>query len=106
MKLVIIPDDGLVQIDDENFIVDTKGAPKDIHALQWNNGATLEPGDDKGEVEYKTSVDGQKPDNKIITKLPKWTDKYIKDWEKAKENYELEMKALEEDPDDVPEPMI
>ena len=99
MKLIIIPEDGMVQIDDENFIVETKSAPKNIHALQWNTGF-LEPGDDKGEVEYKVNEDGLKPDNKIITQLPAWTTKYIKDWEKAKEQWELE-----NDPDDVPEPM-
>ena len=103
MKLVIIPDDGLVQIENINFIVEIKSVPKDIHALQWNTGS-LEPGDDKGEVEYKAKED-QGPYNTIITKLPKWTDKYIKEWEKAKENYEREMKLLEIDPEDIPEPM-
>ena len=105
MKLIIIPEDGMVQIDNENLIVETKSAPKDIHALEWNTGF-LESGDDKGEVEYKANENGQKPDNKIITKLPAWTTKYIKDWEKVKENYEREMELLEIEPDDVPEPMI
>ena len=89
MKLTIIPEDGMVHIDNENFIVETKSAPKNIHALQWNTGF-LEPGDDKGEVEYKVNEDGLKPDNKIITQLPAWTTKYMEDWEKVKERGPIE----------------
>ena len=88
MKLIIIPDDGLVQIDNLIFPAEVKSPPKDIHALQWNTG-TLEPGDDKGEVEYKANEDGQTPQNKIITKLPAWTTKYIKEWEKAKTQQQI-----------------
>ena len=101
MKLSIIPIDNAVYIDGVLHFIDVKNPPEDIHALQWNNGDTLEPGDDKGEIEYRFDGIGESNPNKFITKLPAWTKKYVTAWEKAdkqhKEFLEAESKRLAEE---------
>ena len=101
MKLSIIPIDNVVIIDGVGYTVEVKTPPKGIHALTWNNGETLEPGDDKGEIEYRFDGIGERKPNKFITKLPAWTKKYVTAWEKAdkqhKEFLEAESKRLAEE---------
>ena len=100
MKLSIMPIDNAVYIDGVEYIVEVKTPPEDIHALQWNAGASLEPGDDRGDIEYRFDESGNKKPNKSITKLPTWTKKYITAWEKAEKEYkegvEIQAKKLAE----------
>ena len=93
MRITILPKDGTVAVNGEGFEeIDMSKVPDDIHAVQWYDG--------RGEIEYIDNPDDDiegKP-NKLIDKLPAWTNKLIKDHAKKKKEKE-EM----EDEDDFPE---
>jgi hypothetical protein len=76
MKLTIIIDDKAVKVDGIKRIVDFHDCsiPGGIHALQWEN--------DSGWIEYAVTKDGNKPENKSITELPKWANNCVAEWEK------------------------
>ena len=77
MKLVIIPIDGAVYVDDYSYSgLDLAAAPADVHALQWKN--------DKGWIEFKDLDDGTKPQNQAITELPSWANACKVKWDEAK----------------------
>ena len=93
MRVIILPKEGTVTVDGESLgDFDMTKVSNDIHALQWYG--------DRGEIEYIDNPDDDvegKP-NKLIDKLPVWTNKLIKDYAKKKKEIE-EM----EDEDDLPE---
>lgn len=87
MKLVIIPIDGAVYINDEsysNIDLSSTNIPSDVHALQWNTV--------KGWIEFKENDEGIKPSNQLITSLPAWAEACKTKWQEAKE---AESKLLE-----------
>ena len=92
MRATILPKDGTVTVDGEGLgDFDMSKVPDDIHAVQWY--------DTGGEIEYIDNPDDDvegKP-NKLIDKLPAWTNKLIKDHAKKKKEIE-EMEV-----DDLPE---
>ena len=92
MRVIILPKEGTVTIDGEGFgEIDMSKVSDDIHALQWY--------DTRGEIEYIDNPDDDvegKP-NKLIDKLPVWTNKLIKDHaKKKKEIEEMEVNDLPE----------
>ena len=92
MRVIILPKEGTVTVDGESLgDFDMTKVSNDIHALQWYG--------DRGEIEYIDNPDDDvegKP-NKLIDKLPVWTNKLIKDYAKKKKEIE-EMEG-----DDLPE---
>ena len=60
MRVIIVPDDGVVLIDGKGRVVDCSSVDRTIHAVQWY--------DDHGEIEYKT-FDGVRAPNLAITDL-------------------------------------
>jgi hypothetical protein len=73
MKLTIIPSDGAVY---ENNLcysnLTWEGTPENVSALQWLDTA--------GWIEFKTNLDGTKPENETITVLPQWADNAMAAW--------------------------
>ena len=92
MRVIIVPKDVVVTVDGIGLgDFDMSKVPDDIHAVQWY--------DTRGEIEYIDNPDDDiegKP-NKLIDKLPAWTNKLIKDHAKKKKEIE-EMEV-----DDLPE---
>ena len=92
MRVIILPKDETVTVDGAGLgDFDMSKVPDDIHAVQWY--------DTRGEIEYIDNPDDDvegKP-NKLIDKLPVWTNKLIKDHAKKKKEIE-EMEG-----DDLPE---
>jgi len=69
MKLVIIPSDGAVYVDNISYSgidLTSCNIPSNVHALQWNGV--------KGWVEFIEDSNFNKPDNQIITELPEWAN--------------------------------
>ena len=88
MRLIIVPDDGLVSIDNASKLnLTLSGIPANVHALQWFDG-------DTGEIEFKDDTP-----NETIKSLPSWAstiadeqkaafDKEIADEKKSQEDYD------------------
>lgn len=78
MKLTIIPDDYLVQVDGDNshrpLDLSGCGIPSDVHALQWF--------DVKGWIEFDDPADpfAEKKPNEIIEVLPTWAEACVLVW--------------------------
>jgi len=77
MKLVIIPIDGAVYVNNFSYSnLDLSFCPSDVHALQWNVT--------KGWIEFKENEEGLKPENEKITQLPSWAFESKVKWDEAK----------------------
>ena len=91
MKLVIIPIDGAVYVDDYSYSrIDLTlcNIPANVHALQWNGV--------KGWIEFTEDENFNKPDNQIITELPSWANQAKIKWDEAKRNEETFLNFISE----------
>jgi NAD-dependent SIR2 family protein deacetylase len=84
MRLTIVKDDNLVQVDGEGHTVDCSALPEDFHALQWDGAA--------GEVEYKpTRCDHcgarSKKANEFIRDVELYQP-YVNAWQLAKAEHD------------------
>jgi hypothetical protein len=80
MKLVIIPIDGAVYVDDISYsLLDLTSCkiPANVHALQWNGV--------KGWIEFVEDENLNKPDNQFINLLPEWANQAKIKWDEAKQ---------------------
>ena len=92
MKLIIIPIDGAVYVDEQPFSgLDLSFCPSNVHALQWKES--------KGWVEFKDIDAGTKPQNQVLVELPSWAleAKVVWDSAKAEEEAAKAAKAAEEE---------
>ena len=66
MHLTIIPSDSTVYRDHAMLVCDLAGVnlPASLHAFQWDGV--------RGEIEFVTDRDGQKPANERVQALPAW----------------------------------
>lgn len=69
MNITIIPADGIMLVDGISHTVPMQAAPKDVHALQWNNTT--------GHIEQEGAP------NKPLTELPAWVTPLLAAWQSA-----------------------
>ena len=72
MNLTIINEDNAVYVDGmalAGLNLTTTNIPENVHALQWKVNL--------GWVEFKDNVDGTKPANEVISKLPVWANNCV-----------------------------
>lgn len=90
MRMSIIPDDLAVYVDGKRALVDMKGIPAEVHAVQWYG--------DHGWVEFKRNRNGQK-DNKMITGLGAYA-KFLTRWKEVRiEDLQAVIDEIGDDPE-------
>lgn len=90
MKLVIIPIDNAVYVDDFSYFgldLTSCNIPQNVHALQWNQ--------DKGWIEFVEDENFKKEDNQLINELPDWAFLAKNKWDEAKVLENEKLKSFE-----------
>lgn len=82
MRVTIIKDSNIVNVDGEAYAVDCTGLPVDFHALQWDGTG--------GEIEYRTTVCGHcntrsKKPNLFVNDMTPYLA-YVDAWTASKEH--------------------
>ena len=67
MRLTIVPEDNFIRIDGDSINFDfTSLIDPTIHAVQWYGN--------KGQIEFKNTEEGEKPQNQFIENMDQFTD--------------------------------
>ena len=89
MKITLLNDDNALGLDGVFYSgLDFSNVPDNIHAIQWNGT--------KGEIEFYTDEDGEKPANQKITELPDWVMALKPQWDSKAEEKRLQDLAYQE----------